>query len=144
VERAGRTHRGNITAMYTVLVEGDDENEIIADTVRSLLDGHIWLSRKIAAAGQYPAIDIPRSISRLMTDICDATHLDASRKFRRTLELWNKNEDLIMIGAYRAGTNPELDRVIAMREKTLAFLRQDVASACDLATARESLLVLER
>ena len=142
VERAGRTHRGNITAMYTVLVEGDDENEIIADTVRGLLDGHIWLSRKIAAAGQYPAVDIPASISRLMTDICDAPHQDAARKFRRMLELWNKNEDLIMIGAYRAGTNPELDRVIAMREKTLAFLRQDVASACDLETAREALLAL--
>ena len=140
VERAGRASRGNITAMYTVLVEGDDENEIIADTVRGLLDGHIWLSRKIAARGQYPAIDILKSVSRLMEDICDATHRDAARKLRRMLALWKEHEDLISIGAYRAGTNPELDRVISLREKVLAFLRQDVAEPSDLESAREALI----
>ncbi|MDO4550305.1 MAG: FliI/YscN family ATPase [Planctomycetia bacterium] len=142
VERAGRTMKGDITAIYTVLVEGDDENEIIADTVRSLLDGHIWLSRKIAARGQYPAVDVLASISRLMPDICDACHQESANKLRRMLALWKEKEDVITLGVYRSGTNPELDRVIATRENVLSFLKQDVAVSCDLDTARQQLLSL--
>lgn len=142
VERAGRTPLGDITAMYTVLVEGDDENAIIADTIRGLLDGHIWLSRKIAAGGLYPAIDIPKSISRLMTDICDKEHYAAALRFRRMLTLWNEHEDLITIGEYRHGTNRELDRVIALREEVLDFLRQEIGVSCDLEFAKRRLLTL--
>lgn len=142
VERAGRTQEGSITAIYTVLVEGDDKNEIIADTVRGLLDGHIWLSRKLAEAGHYPAIDILGSISRLMTDICDESHRDAVLKFRRMLAVWKEHEDLISIGAYRHGVNPELDRAIALREDMMEFLRQGMNVTCDLEFAREQLMKL--
>ncbi len=142
VERTGRTAHGNITAMYTVLVEGDDKKEIIADTVRGLLDGHIWLSRKIAESGHYPAIDILGSVSRLMNDICDEEHRRAAQKFRAMLALWQQHEDLISIGAYRRGTNPELDRVIGLRADMMDFLRQDMNATCDMEFARQQLLAL--
>lgn len=142
VERAGRTEQGSITAIYTVLVEGDDKNEIIADTVRGLLDGHIWLSRKLAESGHYPAIDVLGSISRLMTDICDPRHQQAAQEFRRMLALWKQYEDIIAVDSYRPGSNPELDRAIALREDMMDFLRQGMNATCDLEFAREQLMTL--
>ncbi len=126
VERAGRSAKGSITAFFTVLVEGDDHNDPIGDTVRGLLDGHIWLSRKLSTRGHYPAIDSIESISRLMPDICDPEHLKAARSMRRLLGTYIDNEDLISIGAYRAGSNPEIDHAIKMKPLIDQYLQQSV------------------
>jgi flagellum-specific ATP synthase len=128
VERAGRSAKGTITAFFTVLVDGDDRNDPIGDAVRGLLDGHIWLSRKLSTRGHYPAIDPIESISRLMPDICDPEHLKAARAMRRLLGVYLDNEDLISIGAYRAGSNPEIDHAIKMKPLIDKFLQQDVAA----------------
>jgi len=132
VERAGRSEKGTITAFFTVLVEGDDRNDPIGDAVRSLLDGHLWLSRKLSTRGHYPAIDPIESISRLMPDICDPEHLTAAREMRRLLAVYLDNEDLISIGAYRAGSNPEIDHAIKMKPLIDKFLQQDVAEQATL------------
>ena len=132
VERAGRSALGSITAFFTVLVEGDDTNDIIGDTVRGLLDGHLWLSRKLSTRGHYPAIDPIESISRLMPDICDSDHLKASRMLRRLLGLYLDNEDLISIGAYRAGSNAEIDHAIQMKPLIDQFLQQPVEEQANL------------
>ncbi|MDR1484145.1 MAG: FliI/YscN family ATPase [Planctomycetaceae bacterium] len=126
VERAGRAQSGTITAFFTVLVEGDDQNDPIGDTVRGLLDGHIWLSRKLSTRGHYPAIEPIESISRLMPDICDAEHLKAARTMRKTLGIYADNEDAIAIGAYRRGSNSEIDNAITMKPKIDEFLQQSV------------------
>ena len=126
VERAGRTTEGSITGIYSVLVEGDDTNEPISDTVRGLLDGHIVLSRKIASRGHYPAIDALESISRLMPNIADEEHLDAARCVRQMLAARAQNEDLITIGAYRPGSNSAVDTAMALEKATETFLRQKV------------------
>jgi flagellum-specific ATP synthase len=115
-----------------VLVEGDDHNDPIGDAVRGLLDGHIWLSRKLSTRGHYPAIDPIASISRLMPDICDPEHLKAARGMRRLLAVYLDNEDLISIGEYRAGNNPEIDHAIKMKPLVDQFLRQDVADGAVL------------
>ena len=127
VERAGRSSKGTITAFFTVLVEGDDHNDPIGDAVRGLLDGHIWLSRKLSTRGHYPAIDPIESISRLMPDICESEHLKAARAMRRLLSVYLDNEDLISIGAYRAGSNPEIDHAIKMKPLIDQFLQQNVS-----------------
>jgi len=127
VERAGRSAKGTITAFFTVLVEGDDRNDIIGDTVRGLLDGHLWLSRKLTERGHYPSIDPIESISRLMPVICDAEHLKASRAMRRLLGVYRDNEDLISIGAYQSGSNPEIDHAVKMKPLIDKFLQQDRA-----------------
>jgi len=127
VERAGRSAKGTITAFFTVLVEGDDQNDPIGDAVRGLLDGHLWLSRKLSTRGHYPAIDPIASISRLMPDICDPEHLKASIAMRRLLAVYLDNEDLISIGAYKSGSNPEIDHAIKMKPLIDQFLQQDVA-----------------
>ncbi|MDR3234236.1 MAG: FliI/YscN family ATPase [Planctomycetaceae bacterium] len=132
VERAGRSEKGTITAFFTVLVEGDDNNDIIGDTVRGLLDGHIWLSRKLSTRGHYPAIDPIESISRLMPDICSAEHLKAARAMRKLLGVYFDNEDLISIGAYRSGSNPEIDRAIKMKPLIDQFLQQNVSEMSPL------------
>ena len=106
LERAGCFEKGSITGIYAVLVEGDDTNEPIADTVRGIIDGHIILSRKIAAQNHYPAIDILPSVSRLMSTVASPEHKEAASKLRNLLSLYNNNVDLISIGAYKAGTNP--------------------------------------
>jgi flagellum-specific ATP synthase len=126
VERAGQTRDGSITAYYSVLVEGDDENEPVADTVRGLLDGHIWLSRKIASRGQYPAIDVLSSISRLMNDVATPDHQDAAQVIRRLLSAHAEHEDLLSIGAYRRGSNRVVDAAVDMRESIEEFFRQRV------------------
>lgn len=126
VERAGQAQRGSITAFYSVLVEGDDENEPVADTVRGLLDGHVWLSRKIAARGHYPAVDVLQSISRVMNDICTPDHKTAAQMVRRLLAAYAEHEDLISIGAYRRGANRVVDVAVEMRESIEELFRQHV------------------
>lgn len=124
VERSGRTEQGSITAFYTVLVEGDDHNEPIADTMRGLLDGHIVLSRSLATDSYWPAIDVLESISRLQPHLVPRPIADAADRLRRDLAEYRRHSDLISIGAYRAGTNPALDRAIAIRSAARDFLTQ--------------------
>ncbi len=126
VERAGQTRQGSITAFYTVLVEGDDETEPVADAVRGLLDGHVWLSRKLAARGHYPAIDVLASISRLMNDITKPQHQTAALTIRQLLAAYSEHEDLLSIGAYRRGSNRAVDAAVEMRDAIDGLLRQIV------------------
>ncbi|MEN1679821.1 MAG: FliI/YscN family ATPase [Planctomycetota bacterium] len=126
VERAGRYGAGSITAYYSVLVEGDDPNEPVADTVRGLLDGHVWLSRKLAAEGHYPAIDVLQSISRLMNHVTPAEQQQAAQTIRGLLAAYAEHQDLISIGAYRRGSNRTVDTAIAMRDEINSLLRQSV------------------
>jgi FliI/YscN family ATPase len=124
-ERAGNFMHGSITGFFTVLVEGDDFNEPICDAVRSMLDGHIILSRSLGAAGHYPAIDVLHSVSRLTTQIATTEQLAAQRKLREALSAYQQAEDLIQLGAYVSGSNPKLDAAIRMRPELLRFLQQD-------------------
>jgi flagellum-specific ATP synthase len=123
-ERAGSFTQGSITGFFTVLVEGDDFNEPISDAVRGILDGHIILSRQLAASGHYPAIDVLSSISRVASHVADRGHLEAARKLREALACYQHSEDLIQLGAYVSGSNPKLDTSIRARERILNFLRQ--------------------
>ncbi|MCA9259720.1 MAG: FliI/YscN family ATPase [Planctomycetales bacterium] len=142
VERAGRNRNGSVTAFYSVLVEGDDENEPIADAVRGLLDGHVWLSRRIAERGQYPAIDVLRSVSRLINDLSTPQQKQAAQVVRELLSVYAENEDLITIGAYRRGTNRVLDLAVDMRESILELLRQSIQEGSDLEKTRTTLVNL--
>jgi flagellum-specific ATP synthase len=127
LERTGNLEKkGSITGIYTVLVEGDDMNEPIADTVRSIVDGHIILSRDLAHKGHYPAVDVLSSISRVMSDIIERDHLDMARKLVRVLATYREAEDLINIGAYVDGSDPNIDFAKKMIRKINAFLRQDI------------------
>lgn len=126
LERAGRGKKGSITALYTVLVEGDDMSEPIADAVRSILDGHIVLSRSIASRNHYPPIDILNSVSRAMIDIVSKDHLMAAGKIREILETYRTSEDLINIGAYSSGSNPKIDKAISMIDEVNNFLKQGI------------------
>jgi FliI/YscN family ATPase len=127
-ERAGRFARGSITGFFTVLVEGDDFNEPISDAVRGILDGHIILSRRMAAGGHYPAIDILQSVSRLTSRIATVDQKKAGQKIREALAAYDQAEDLIQLGAYVAGSNPRLDAAIRAREPLLTFLKQEADS----------------
>jgi flagellum-specific ATP synthase len=142
VERAGQSREGSITAFYTVLVEGDDENEPVADTMRGLLDGHIWLSRKLAGRGHYPAIDLLASISRLMKDITTPQHQAAALTIRRLLAVLAEHEDLLSIGAYRRGSNRIVDVAVEMREAIDALLRQSVDVSLPYEKIVEQLIAL--
>jgi flagellum-specific ATP synthase len=134
LERAGTgTGRGSITGLYTVLVEGDDTNEPVADAARSILDGHIVLSRELAMQNHYPAIDVLRSVSRVMDDVVDAAQRRHAGRFKETLATFRKAEDLINIGAYVAGSNPKIDHAIRMIDRINAYLRQDVSESVSLA-----------
>jgi FliI/YscN family ATPase len=144
VERAGRSARGSITAFYSVLVEGDDTNEPIADAVRGLIDGHCILSRKIAGRGHYPAIDVLESISRLMNDLVTPEQRAAALTVRELLAAYRENEDLISIGAYRQGANPTVDAAIAMRDEINAFLRQKVEDRSSTELAMQALVALAK
>ncbi|XZE18669.1 FliI/YscN family ATPase [Pirellulaceae bacterium SH449] len=124
VERSGISQRGSITALYTVLVEGDDTNEPISDTLRGLLDGHIHLSRSIAARGRYPAIDILPSLSRLQSHLITPEHRAAADQIRSLMAIYKENEDLINIGAYTRGSNAQIDRAIQMRTLIETYLAQ--------------------
>jgi flagellum-specific ATP synthase len=133
VERAGNGVNGigSITAFYTVLTEGDDQQDPIADSARAILDGHFVLSRRIAEAGQYPAIDIEASISRVMHDIVPQEHSTLARQFRQILSLYQQNRDLIAIGAYQKGSDPRIDAAIAMWPSMQRFLQQDMHESVD-------------
>ena len=135
VERAGNNRHGSITAFYSVLVEGDDTNEPISDTMRGLLDGHTHLSRKLASRGHYPAIDVLESISRLMPEVATAEHQEAARKFRQLLSVYRQHEDILAVGAYRPGGNPQLDQAVAMKEELDAFLCQRVDDSASVEAA---------
>lgn len=139
VERAGRTKLGSITAFYSVLVEGDDENEPIADCVRGLIDGHTWLSRKIASRNHYPAVDVLASLSRLMSEVATPEHRDAAGIVRELMASYRDNEDLISIGAYRKGSNRTIDLAIEMQETINLFLKQEVQESCTVDEARKLL-----
>ena len=126
LERTGNSAKGSITAFYTVLVEGDDMTEPIADETRSILDGHIVLSRDLAAAGHYPAIDVGQSVSRVMTTVASQPHVEAARKLREVLATYEARKDLISIGAYKKGSEPKTDYAIAKHDAVNSFLRQNV------------------
>ncbi|WMC94405.1 flagellar protein export ATPase FliI [Kineothrix sp. MB12-C1] len=126
LERAGRSREGSITGLYTVLVDGDDFNEPITDTARSILDGHIMLSRKLAHRNHYPAIDVLQSISRCMSQITEREHKQTAGKLKNVLATYNEAEDLINIGAYKSGSNPNIDYAIEKIEAVNAFLLQAV------------------
>jgi len=126
LERTGNNDRGTITALYTVLVEGDDFNEPVSDTVRGILDGHIALSRELAARNHYPAIDILNSVSRSMTDIVEKQHQKAAGEFKKLLANYINSEDLINIGAYQPGSNPDVDRALSKIDELNNYLRQGI------------------
>ena len=129
LERSGNFQKGSITAIYTVLVEGDDMNDPIADTVRGILDGHIVLSRSLAAANHYPAIDIGASISRLMVELVDKEHQQLASRLRDILSVYQRNADLVNIGAYKPGSNPRLDYALQKIDDINNFLKQDIHAA---------------
>ncbi|MGD9722847.1 MAG: FliI/YscN family ATPase [Pirellulales bacterium] len=144
LERAGRTACGSITGFYSVLVEGDDPQEPICDTVRGLLDGHVWLSRKLAARGHYPAIDVLESVSRLMMDVAPAEQRCNAQVVREVCAAYHEHEDLISIGAYRRGANPTVDKAIELRGAIDEFLRQRVDEASSVEQAAAGLAELAR
>jgi flagellum-specific ATP synthase len=133
MERAGTSDVGTITALYTVLVEGDDMNEPISDTARGILDGHIVLSRKIASQAHYPAIDILPSLSRVMGDITTREHRAAASKLKEALAVYTESEDLINVGAYQPGNNARLDKAVSLINDIRTYLRQDVHESVEYA-----------
>lgn len=134
VERSGNglAGEGSITAFYTVLSEGDDQQDPIADAARGILDGHIVLSRELAEGGHYPAIDVERSISRVMTSVAERRHVELARKFRQLLSKYNKARDLIQLGAYQPGHDQELDTAVRLHGDMLRLLQQDMHSPASL------------
>lgn len=143
LERAGMgAGEGSITGLYTVLVEGDDMNEPIADATRAILDGHIVLTRDLADQGHFPAIDVLSSKSRLMTEIVDDAHQDAAREVIALLAAWRRSETLISIGAYARGSDPVVDRAIEMRPAINAFLRQRIEEGATVPESRQALIAL--
>ena len=144
MERAGMGEGGvgSITGLYTVLVEGDDMNDPVADTVRSILDGHIVLSREIAARSHYPAIDVLVSASRLMNEVSSPTHRRAAARLRRLLAAYRTAEDLVNIGAYQRGSNPDVDEALDKRWAIEEFLTQGVEDSWTLERTLEALTAL--
>ncbi len=144
VERAGRSAKGSITGFYSVLVEGDDPQEPISDAVRGLLDGHTWLSRKLASRAHWPAVDVLESISRLMPDVTNRAHQDAAQTIRELMAVYRDHEDLISIGAYRRGANRQVDLAIDMLEDINKYLRQRVDEPVTIAAAGQGLVQLQQ
>ncbi|MGL5633647.1 MAG: flagellar protein export ATPase FliI [Sarcina sp.] len=144
MERAGTSEKGSITAFYTVLVDGDDFNEPIADTVRGILDGHIVLSRDLAQKNHYPAIDVLNSVSRLMPTIASESHKDIASNLRDMLATYKESEDLINIGAYSRGANRKLDKAVSLNEHIISFLRQKIDEKTDFETTMNALELLGR
>jgi flagellum-specific ATP synthase len=141
VERAGNgdTGSGSITAFYTVLTEGDDQQDPIADAARAILDGHIVLARRFAEAGHFPAIDIEASISRAMNDVAAPAHVEMARRFRQSLSTYQQNRDLVAIGAYQRGNDPRLDAAIAQWPRMQRFLQQNMTERVDFAASLAAL-----
>jgi flagellum-specific ATP synthase len=142
IERAGNFPNGSITAFYTVLMEGDDQQDPLVDAVRALLDGHIVLDRKLNAQGHYPPIAITDSLSRLMSAVCSASHQEKARRIRQLLATYLNAEDLIRVGAYQRGADPLLDRAIVALPAILAFLRQSKEEKFSFAQTAQLLLSL--
>jgi flagellum-specific ATP synthase len=142
LERAGTSPKGSITGLYTVLVDGDDMNEPIADAVRSILDGHVVLTRSLAHAGHYPAIDVLQSVSRLIGEITTPEVREAGQRLRAALAAYREKEDLISIGAYQRGSDPLLDATIALRPTIDMFLRQRVEEFTSVQDANQALVAL--
>ncbi len=142
VEQLGNAARGSITGILTVLVDGGDLDEPVSDAVRSLVDGHIVLDRKLAERGQYPAVSVGQSVSRIAHDITDAAHQAAARKVRAALATYAEAEDLIRIGAYVRGSSPQVDRAVELRPAILQFLKQEVNERSDFAQTRAALAQL--
>src|SRR5574344_2698275 len=140
LERAGNSEKGSITAFYTVLMEGDDINDPIVDTVRGITDGHIFLSRKVAEMNHYPAIDILGSISRLASAITSREQQEAAGKLRKVMALYRENKDLIDVGMYQQGTNPRLDAAIELMPKINAFLQQRTSDSVDMQSTIQTLI----
>ncbi len=140
VERAGNgKNGGSVTAFYTVLTEGDDQQDPIADSARAILDGHIVLSRSLAESGHYPAIDIEASISRAMTELIEKSHYRKIQRFKQLTSAYQRNRDLINVGAYAAGSDPMLDEAIQLFPYMAKFLQQDIDERCDYPAACEQL-----
>ncbi len=142
LERAGNTPHGSITGFYTVLVEGDDFNEPIPDAVKGITDGHIWLNRKLAERGHFPAIDVLQSISRVRGDVTDNSHVEAARAVAKLVSEYDAIEDLLNIGAYVPGANLESDVAVKTRQSVLRFLQQAPTKPTNLASARKQLFDL--
>jgi flagellum-specific ATP synthase len=141
VERAGNGAEGSgsITAFYTVLTEGDDNNDPVADAARAILDGHVVLSRRIAESGHYPAIDIEASVSRAMHEIASPAQIQVARQFRQTLATYQQNRDLIAVGAYQRGSDPRVDNAVTLWPKMQKFLQQDIHERVDFAASLTAL-----
>ncbi|MEE3350110.1 MAG: FliI/YscN family ATPase [Candidatus Gastranaerophilaceae bacterium] len=144
LERAGNSPKGSITALYTVLMEGDDISDPIVDIVRGIVDGHIFLSRKVAESNHYPAIDVLGSISRLMSAIATPEHKEAAAKMRALMSLYRENKDLIDVGMYVQGTNPKLDVAIQMMPQINAFLQQKTSDTVSMDTTVQTLVDMMR
>lgn len=142
LERCGRTHSGSITGFYTVLVEGDDMADPVADAVRAVTDGHIWLSRDLANRGHYPAIDILQSVSRVMNDVADSGHLAAAAELQRLIAIYSDIEELVNLGAYRAGASGQYDLAIASIGMIRRFLAQRIDAPAPMDETRRELLAL--
>ncbi len=142
VERAGNFRTGSISAFYTVLMEGDDQQDPVADTVRSLLDGHIVLDRALALRNHYPPVSVLDSLSRLMPSLCSPEHLQKAGRLRQMLACWKRSEDLVRIGAYAKGSDPQLDRAMEVLPSLEQFLRQNSAELCSPADTLAQLLAL--
>lgn len=140
LERTGNSEKGSITAFYTVLMEGDDINDPVVDTVRGIVDGHVFLSRKVAEMNHYPAIDILGSISRLFTAIVSNEQKEAAYKLRKILAMYRENKDLIDVGMYTPGSNPKLDTAIEMMPKVNAFLQQRTTDSVTMQTTIDTLI----
>ena len=144
LERAGNSPKGSITALYTVLMEGDDISDPIVDTVRGIVDGHIFLSRKVAESNHYPAIDVLGSISRLMSAIASPEHKEAAAKMRKILAMYRENKDLIDVGMYQPGSNPKLDTAIEMMPQVNGFLQQRTSDSVSMETTIQTLIDMMR
>jgi len=137
LERVGNGEKGSITGLYTVLVDGDDFNEPISDAVRGILDGHIILSRRLANRNHYPAVDVLGSVSRVMPDIVDKSHMQLAGKIKALMAAYEEARDLINIGAYRRGSNPEVDEAIDKMPRITEFLQQAIDEKADLEDTRQ-------
>lgn len=144
MERAGKTQTGSITGFYTVLVEGDDFNEPIPDAVKGISDGHLWLNRRLAAKGHFPAIDVIQSISRVRGDVCPESQIKLARRVLSLLAIYEEIADLVSIGAYVPGMNPEQDLAVQARPRIIEFLKQESNQPTTLQQAVDQLVVLNQ
>ncbi|HVT80675.1 MAG TPA: hypothetical protein VHM90_08455, partial [Phycisphaerae bacterium] len=142
LERAGQTEKGSITGFYTVLVEGDDFNEPIADAVKGITDGHLWLDRRLANKGHFPAVEVLQSISRVRPEVTDAEHQRMAGRVGQLLATYAELEDLVNIGAYVPGANPQNDLAVRMNGKIMEFLKQAKTAPVSLEQARVQLAEL--